>query len=149
MKKKCLYCNKEFEKPYFYSIKEWEMNRKYCSRSCKSLSQIGGKHTEEHKEKIRKSILKAGNIPPIYYGKDHPRWKECKKVYPENYQAIHAWLRRNYGSADHCEFDKSHVGYFEWANISGNYLRNRSDFMSLCVKCHRRYDSMKYIGVVT
>ena len=35
----------------------------------------GKKLSEEHKNKIRISILKAGNEPPHLYGKDHPRWK--------------------------------------------------------------------------
>lgn len=74
------------------------------------------------------------------------------------YVAVHNWLRYNYGSADHCEnpecyyprlssADKSKtVMYdeptgFEWANISGDYRRDRDDYMQLCVLCHRKHDN--------
>ena len=29
----------------------------------------------------------------------------------------------------------------QWANISGNYIRERGDWLGLCVKCHRKYDN--------
>ena len=29
---------------------------------------------------------------------------------------------------------------YEWANISGEYKRNRNDFLRLCRTCHRRFD---------
>lgn len=30
--------------------------------------------------------------------------------------------------------------YFQWANISGEYLRIVSDWKQLCVKCHKKFD---------
>ena len=29
---------------------------------------------------------------------------------------------------------------YEWANVSGKYLRSLEDFIQLCQTCHRRYD---------
>lgn len=40
MNKICLYCKKEFEKPYFISLLEWK-TRKYCSKECRIKSTKG------------------------------------------------------------------------------------------------------------
>lgn len=66
-------------------------------------------------------------------------WQTIKE--PKNYNTLHAWIRRNYGTPSECE----HCGAteskkFEWANISGEYKLERSDWARLCCQCHRRYD---------
>lgn len=62
------------------------------------------------------------------------------------YEGIHAWLRREFGLANKCEgedcWGKSKA--YHWANISGKYLRRRSDFKMLCASCHLRYDYAKF-----
>lgn len=58
-----------------------------------------------------------------------------------SYSTIHAWVRRNFGTpykCENCGTEKSKK--FEWANISKEYLLNRSDWVRLCCQCHRRYD---------
>jgi hypothetical protein len=55
--------------------------------------------------------------------------------------ATSSTLRRNvvgkhFGKAERCEIDPSHTGRFEWSNISGKYLRQRSDWRQLCASCH-------------
>lgn len=40
LKKQCIQCNKEFEKPINCSLKDWQ-NRKFCSTQCKKSSQKG------------------------------------------------------------------------------------------------------------
>lgn len=63
MKKNCLQCNKEFEKPYVESVSAFTTRHKFCSKLCKVNSQkgkavydnTGRKLTEEHKEKIAES----------------------------------------------------------------------------------------------
>lgn len=58
-----------------------------------------------------------------------------------HYRAVHHWLYYHYGKADHCENNPNHKSYrYEWANISGKYKRDRFDFKSLCVSCHRKMD---------
>lgn len=32
------------------------------------------------------------------------------------------------------------TGKFEWANKSGDYKRDLSDWLRLCISCHRKYD---------
>jgi len=57
------------------------------------------------------------------------------------YVALHGWIRRQLGSANICSFNPDHKSkVFEYANISGAYLRDIDDFVSLCVKCHKEYD---------
>ena len=52
----------------------------------------------------------------------------------------HEWLYTHFGKADHCEHcHKGNLNY-QWANVSGKYLRDRNDYITLCVSCHRRFD---------
>ena len=56
------------------------------------------------------------------------------------YQGVHDWMKRRAGKPIVC----THCGKFgrgiEWANISGKYQRDTSDWMGLCRRCHVRYD---------
>jgi len=55
------------------------------------------------------------------------------------------WIHKHYGKANHCENPncKHKSKIFEWANISGKYLREVSDYKQLCRSCHRILDSKK------
>ena len=53
--KNCKYCNKEFSKKPSESKKYWA-SKEFCSMQCNNKSRIGTKHSEEHKEKITKSM---------------------------------------------------------------------------------------------
>jgi hypothetical protein len=69
---------------------------------------------------------------------NHFNWKGMSA----KYEAKHRWLYKKYGKADHCENDPSHISKrFEWANISGEYKREVSDYKQLCVPCHRTLDN--------
>jgi len=73
----------------------------------------------------------------------HRHWKKHQPFYAP----IHDWVRRNYGKASKCENKKCghpNPKRFEWANISGKYKKDISDFKQLCVSCHRRMDKGKY-----
>ena len=65
----------------------------------------------------------------------HPHWKGDKV----SYAGIHVWVARHFGRPMKCEFceDESYHR-FEWANISGEYRRDRWDWIRLCVPCHRQ-----------
>lgn len=57
------------------------------------------------------------------------------------YGTLHAHIRREFGTPSICENCKTTESKkFEWANISGDYKLDRSDWARLCCKCHRRYD---------
>ena len=71
----------------------------------------------------------------------------------KNYYArIHWWIRKNYGTANHCENpDCQHTSkYFDWALLKGKeYEPKRENFYQLCRRCHLIYDKSGYLGVDT
>lgn len=57
------------------------------------------------------------------------------------YAAAHMWVRYHYGRPQRC--DNCHTTeprMYHWANISRTYKRERSDWLRLCVPCHKRHD---------
>ena len=78
-------------------------------------------------------------------GKDKPNWKGDEALY----SVKHAWARRHFGipkKCEHCKTKNKKVGkkrkisYIQWASISGNHLRKRSDWKTLCPRCHYKFD---------
>lgn len=71
----------------------------------------------------------------------HGGWKGNKV----GYYALHAWIKRKLGKAKYCLFAKTLYSdcspSFQWANISREYKRNLEDWMQLCVRHHKQYDS--------
>ncbi len=159
MYKKCILCNSLIKKPYKMTINNWE-KRKFCSQKCNGLSKkgkdvgfkkgntpwnknkkcdyllgnsnaLGYKHTEEEREKM--SIKKKNE--------KHPGWKGNKA----SYSAIHKWLIKNYGRANKCENInclKISSKRYEYALLANkSYDHNRNFYKTLCVPCHRSYDS--------
>ncbi len=130
----CLICKKELIKPSQYSYRQWEI-RKTCDRFC------AGKYrtiTYKMPDKIRNKISMTKKN--IYQDETkHPKWLG-KNV---GYSGIHLWIRKIYGSADHCEFNFIHKATrYHWANISGKYLRDINDWTQLCPTCHKQYDQI-------
>jgi len=101
--------------------------------------------SEEHKERIRRGNMGKKcpwAVPSIRNGKDNGMWKGDNV----SYSALHHWIMRNYGKPNTCE----HCGrtglkgkFIDWANKSGKYLRDLSDWMTLCKSCHKIYDLNK------
>ena len=59
------------------------------------------------------------------------------------YNSIHRWIRKNYGSANKCEniHCKGECERFEWALKKGyEYQRDVNNFTQLCSSCHIKYD---------
>lgn len=67
-------------------------------------------------------------------GKDTSGWKNSQKD-----AAIHKWISRNWVKPDRCEFCFENKK-LDWANISGDYIRKKCDWLSLCRKCHNNWD---------
>lgn len=66
---------------------------------------------------------------------------KANKAGMSKYIATHMWVYRHYGKATKCEKCNQKKGYrFEWANISGDYKRDISDWMQLCQSCHKKQD---------
>lgn len=85
---------------------------------------------ETHAQKISKSLKGK-------YGEKSRRWKGNEA----GYVAKHIWLTTHYEKGDVCEeCGTTSASRLEWANISGKYLRDRSDYKVLCPSCHRKMD---------
>lgn len=79
-------------------------------------------------------------MPKGIYARTTPRkWRQLKPTV--GYKGIHNWMTRTYGQPKYCEScDSTNAARFDWANISGEYLRDRSDWERLCRSCHMKKD---------
>lgn len=71
-------------------------------------------------------------------GENNYAWKGDKV----SYSALHHWVKRELGKPLECE----HCGScknLHWANKSREYKRLLTDWISLCAKCHKKYDTIK------
>jgi len=96
----------------------------------------GKNMSQDFKDKIRKSLV--GKT-----GEQSRNWKGDKA----GYVALHMWIVKNYGNANCCEnvdCKSKNPKRFEWANISGEYKRDREDYIMLCPSCHRKKDKGNY-----
>lgn len=91
------------------------------------------KHTAESIEKMKT------NHPHL---RDHQigTWKGDKV----KYRALHNWVEVRLGKPRGCKMcnrnDLKGLKAYHWANISGEYKRDLSDWMRLCASCHKRFD---------
>ena len=112
-KYKCKYCKVVFE-----GYKK--IPRQYCSASCRSKDGNFGQNNK------------------------HDNWQGDRV----SYNALHKWVNRHYGRCLNCEYCgiEGHQGKriwsIEWANKSGKYKRNRTDWEGLCRKCHSNKDKV-------
>lgn len=78
-------------------------------------------------------------------GKDSSFWKGEDA----SYNAKHRWIQKHWTKTDICINCNNHVlprpetrlkHATHWANISGQYKRERNDWLELCPKCHVAFD---------
>ena len=83
------------------------------------------------------------NSPKTEFKKGQKPWNYGVYKINITYWGIHAWVNRELGKIDTCQFcGKSGLKaqQINWANKSGFYKREKTDWLRLCVKCHRHYD---------
>lgn len=95
-------------------------------------SQKGKSHTQEWKDRMSK---KMKEIMPR--GENSRFWKGSNIAY----STVHIWLLNNF-KKEFCELCGIKDKRMEWANISGEYKRDRFDFLSLCKSCHFKFDDV-------
>ena len=89
--------------------------------------------TEE--SRMRMSLVKQGS--------NHWNWQGGIGKQKQGYRALHSWINRILGKPDTCsKCGLSGLGdrKIHWANKSGKYKREVSDWIRLCSKCHGKYD---------
>lgn len=153
-----LYYQKNRERILRNSRKRREVKGICKGRGCNSNSgfQEGFIMSEKHKKKI--GIALEGRVPwnkgkSMSEGtKEKQRQIGLEKIangtHPnykgENigYRTLHIWVNRRLGKATICEScGKAGKGReIHWANKDHKYKRKLTDFISLCVSCHKKYD---------
>lgn len=57
------------------------------------------------------------------------------------YVMVHKWVRKQLGAPSMCEnCERVDAKQYDWANLSGEYLRDISDWARLCKSCHLLVD---------
>lgn len=126
------------------------------ARKKMSKAKKGIRFTKEHRMKIglsnKATIAKQGHP---WTGKKHKAgyfekvsgWRNVNwKGKDVGYTALHAWVRKYLGKPNKCEFcgvEENNPNRFEWANKSGEYKRELTDWIRLCKKCHCLFDKKR------
>lgn len=113
---------------------------KFCSKECKYKYRIRPKGLIYVMVKDNPTSFKKGQSP---WNKDTIGLMPKPHNFKDNdvgYDALHDWVNRYKGKACKCEECGENTGRIEWANKSHEYKRDLSDWISLCKKCHVRYD---------
>lgn len=102
---------------------------------CREVKQIRHKHC---------SVKCYGLAQRSIRGEANVRWKGVSAKYVSK----HVWIKKNWGKAKRCEeCEVKNRRMYHWANISGRYLRERTDWKELCVPCHYKFDHNREITV--
>lgn len=125
-----------------YKLSE-ETKRKISESNMGKLgSNKGKKFTEEHKLKISQShkgkVLSEAHKANLSDDK-HGQWKGDNV----GYFSLHEWIRKKLGKPTQCSNclkDGLTGRKIHWANKSHEYKRDLTDWIRLCVPCHRKYD---------
>ena len=120
---------------------DYERYRVYCSKKCQ--------------HEVAKSVDNRMLLACKYCDKEFKEYRNDAKFCSQKcyglsktkerpaYSTIHIWIKKIAGQPHDCEFcgnTKLRDRQYEWANRSGSYLRQLSDWLRLCSKCHRAYD---------
>jgi hypothetical protein len=118
---------------------------KYCSACYSTKAQLGRIPWNKN--------IKTGLIPKTAFKKGvrfNPsgefktgEGKHFIGTTPE-YKQLHYWVNKIKGKAYFCMFSSIDCrGGYGWANVSGEYKKDTSDYISLCDKHHFEYDRNK------
>lgn len=151
--RKCEFCGRQFEalrykkryfctqRCYWDSLKGQPSKRKGTSQPLAHLNL--GEFAKKGHTSPRKGV-KVPYTPHLAHRGNliedkNPTWRadEVGK------SALHQWIERKLGKSKHCVFcgDTSDRKY-AWANKSGEYKREVTDWLRLCYPCHMKYDNV-------
>lgn len=79
-------------------------------------------------------------------GENHYKWSGDDV----GYDGLHDWIRKVGGipaTCEHCGKTGLTGRKIQWANKSGQYKRDRDDWIRLCVSCHAIYDRKNRVNI--
>ena len=85
--------------------------------------------------------MRGRSIPTRLQRNNRCEMKNISNLTKCQYKHIHEWIKRHKGKANKCSIDDSHIGIYQWANISGYYYKDFNDWIMLCKKCHSIFDA--------
>lgn len=91
----------------------------------------GRHHTEETKEKVRRSVS----------GEKNSQWRGDNA----GYHAVHRWLNRNYEKPVECEICNKKKKLL-LSSKNHEYTRNIEEYQWVCRSCHQKYDHKKSLA---
>lgn len=147
-------CGKKFWVKSTEILRGWG---KYCSNACKYKYVVRKSGLKYVLHKENPTSFKKGQEPwckgmkGIHLNPEH-EWKKGDTVDNKNfnwkgddvgYFGIHTWIARKLGNPSECsKCGKVSSGHgMHWANKDHKYRRNIEDWIRLCAKCHREYDT--------
>jgi hypothetical protein len=141
----CPICHKDFR-----AVKDFkERKQKYCSKECWSVRspKIESKCLNCLKPFMAYSGRKVycdKKCRDTHYkirllGSASPQWKGAQA----GYSAKHKRLTSKYGKPTQCAACNKTAKYIDWANLSGEYKEDITDWIRLCRKCHKWLDTRK------
>lgn len=105
-------------------LRAW--NREYAARKRREagMPELGSPESRANRSAARKAS-----------GAEHGNWKGDKA----GYGAIHAWVALHKTRRGQCE-TCGDTRRTTFANVSGEYRRDTSDYAELCYSCHKLFD---------
>lgn len=147
----CCHCQNQFD----ISLGRFNAGRgKFCSHKCYSKNLVGKEMPYATRLAIQKSHIGRKNSEGTILKMRSAAYKRLVvsgwSGTPNEYNRVHSWVYRKLGKPQKCQHCKTETAKkFEWANISGNYLYDLSDWVRLCTRCHHKFDNIMEKQLVT
>lgn len=114
---------------------------RFCSRSCRSTWVCT---TDNYRKGIQKRVGRPCHPNTIKANREKCGTKAYQwKGAGVGYRALHNWVEKQLGKPHDCtQCGNSNLPHrhYHWANLSGLYMRDISDWARMCVKCHMAHD---------
>lgn len=130
----------------------WNKNKKMSKDFIEKVRQRNLNMPKVVRKKIRNTLKKLWQNPEykkqmrrVHLGQRQPEFDKSSswKGDKVGYRALHNWVEKVLGKpkvCQNCGKICTTRNSIHWANKTGKYLRDISDWLRLCVKCHKKHD---------